>query len=301
MQEGREKNSGPRDEPTAATLVGAMTKILAASTAIALLALALPSDAQLLAAREAPLAVGHHHLNVTDVKAHARFWGDLLGGQLAKFGDTDVVKLPDTLLFLRVQDPTGESDGSTVNHLGFRVPDLRGLVPKLKAAGIEMVTRDVVADAQADVHYNSTQQVYMAFAKGPDGIRVELMEDRELRSTVSHHIHIFTDDDAATQAWYVRHFGGKPGTRGPFRKADVPGIELTFAKASGPVQPTKGRVLDHIGFEIDNLEAFCKQLQASGISFDVPFRKIDRIGLSVAFLTDPWGTYIELTEGLDDF
>ena len=141
----------------------------------------------------------------------------------------------------------------------------------------------------------------MAFAKGPDGVRVELMEDKALEGIDSHHIHIFTDDDEATQAWYVKHFGGKPGTRGPFRKADVPGIELTFAKASDPVAPTKGRVVDHIGFEVDDLESFCRKLEADGVKFDIAFRRIENIGLSVAFLTDPWGTYIELTEGLDKF
>ena len=62
--------------------------------------------------------------------------------------------------------------------------------------------------------------------------------------------------------------------------------------------PTKGRALDHIGFEVNGLEAFCKKLEAQGIKFDVPYRKVPALGISVAFLTDPWGTYIELTEGL---
>ncbi len=35
--------------------------------------------------------------------------------------------------------------------------------------------------------------------------------------------------------------------------------------------PTKGRTLDHIGFEIAGLEAFCKRLEASGIKFDEPY------------------------------
>lgn len=258
-------------------------------------------SAQLLASRDNAFAVGRHHLNVTDVDAHKKFWSELLGGKMAKFGETNVVKLPNTLLFLREQEPTGESDGSTVNHLGFKVPDLHALVPKLKAAGIEMVTTDVVAGATEDVHHNTGQNVYMAFAKGPDGVRVELMESKELDGIDSHHIHIFTDDDAATQAWYVEHFGGKPGTRGPFRKADVPGIELTFAKATDPVEATKGRAVDRIGFEVDGLESYCKKLEAAGVKFDIPFRKIETTGLSVAFLTDPWGTYIELTEGLDTF
>ncbi len=76
-------------------------------------------------------------------------------------------------------------------------------------------------------------------------------------------------------------------------------MNLTFSQATGPVAPTKGRALDHIGFEVKDLEAFCKKLEAAGVKFDMPYRKIPALGLSIAFLTDPWGTYIELTEGLN--
>jgi hypothetical protein len=64
--------------------------------------------------------------------------------------------------------------------------------------------------------------------------------------------------------------------------------------------PTKGRRLDHIGFEVPNLEAFCKRLASMGVSFDVPYQK-STDGVAHAMLTDPWGTSIELTEGLTGF
>ena len=63
--------------------------------------------------------------------------------------------------------------------------------------------------------------------------------------------------------------------------------------------PTKGRALDHIGFEVRNLEAFCKKLEASGVKFDEPYSKSRNPGYASATLTDPWGTTIELTEGLN--
>ena len=47
------------------------------------------------------------------------------------------------------------------------------------------------------------------------------------------------------------------------------------------------------------LQDVVKKLEAAGVTFDVPYRKIPALGLSLAFLTDPWGTYIELTEGLN--
>jgi hypothetical protein len=63
--------------------------------------------------------------------------------------------------------------------------------------------------------------------------------------------------------------------------------------------PTKGRSIDHIGFEVKDLETFCKKLEAGGIKFDIAYRKVPALGISIAFFTDPFGTYIELTEGLD--
>jgi hypothetical protein len=79
---------------------------------------------------------------------------------------------------------------------------------------------------------------------------------------------------------------------------DLPGVNLSFGPAAMPQEPTKGRSIDHIGFEITNLDEFAKKLDAQGIKLDVPIRQIPNTKLKIAFLTDPWGTYIELTEGL---
>ena len=243
------------------------------------------------------MKIGRHRLNVTDLAAHRRFWVELLGGRLSRFGGADVVSLPGALLLLRVQHPTGGSSGSTVDHLGFGVPDLRGLVRRLQAEGIQMVTARVVTGCEGIIHHSTEQDLHLAFAQGPDGMRVELMEDGALDGTAGHHIHIYTEDDAAAQAWYAEHFDGERGTRGRFRKVDIPGIELSFARSGGPSEPTKGRVLDHIGFKVDGLEKFCKRLGREGIRFDRPFTRIEGTGASEAALTDPWGTGISLTEG----
>ena len=56
--------------------------------------------------------------------------------------------------------------------------------------------------------------------------------------------------------------------------------------------------MGHIGFEIKNLEAFCKELAAKGVMFDQPYSKSRHKSYASAELTDPWGTSIELTEGL---
>ena len=44
-----------------------------------------------------------------------------------------------------------------------------------------------------------------------------------------------------------------------------------------------------------------KKLEALGVKIDRPFTKIPASGISLAFIIDPWGTYIELTEGLGQY
>ena len=44
-----------------------------------------------------------------------------------------------------------------------------------------------------------------------------------------------------------------------------PSTSSTRSAAPDGVAPTKGRSLDHVGFEVQDLEAFCKKLEAAGV------------------------------------
>ena len=130
-------------------------------------------------------------------------------------------------------------------------------------------------------------------------MRVEITEDPTIDAPFKmHHVHFFNAAPIEVQAWYAKTFGAKPGKGARFDAADLPGVNLTFSASDGPVVGTKGRSLDHIGFEVKGLEAYIKKLEASGIKMDQPYTKIASTQLVIAFLTDPWGTSIELTENL---
>ena len=246
--------------------------------------LASGAGAQLAAPNAAGVSMGHYHLNVRDPEAHRVFW-TTLGGTPAKLGDLDVIKFPDVLVLYRKAEVAGGTEGSVIGHVGFRVKDLHASLEKWRAAGLKIVPGA------------SPHQVFVI---APDEIRVEMTEDPSLDVPIAnHHIHFYTSSVGETKAWYVKMFGARPGKRGPFEAADLPGVNLTFSQASGPVAGTKGRALDHIGFEVRDLEAFCRKLEAAGVRFDMAHRKIPALGISIAFLTDPWGTNIELTEGLN--
>ena len=85
---------------------------------------------------------------------------------------------------------------------------------------------------------------------------------------------------------------------GEFKAADLPGVNLTWQTAERRPVPTQGRRLDHIGLEVTSITAFCAKLEASGIKLDMAVTPRPDLGLTLAFITDPWGTRIELTEGL---
>jgi catechol 2,3-dioxygenase-like lactoylglutathione lyase family enzyme len=268
-----------------------------------LLAVTLPASAQLSAARDAPVAYGHHHLNVTNIAEHKRFFADTLGGVPITLAGREIVKFPNVLVFLRQQNPTGGTKGTSVNHLGFSVPDLRQTVAKLKASGYTMVTREEapsIWQVKDDIGTMAGRAVAIAFVMGPDALKVEIVENKEQTTPVAlHHVHFGGPQNEDMAAWYVKVFGAKaapPG--GQFPSAALPGVALNFSPSATPVVGTQGRVVDHIGFEIDNLPEFLKKVEAMGIT-PVNVRQVPELNVSIGFITDPWGTYIELTEGLD--
>jgi catechol 2,3-dioxygenase-like lactoylglutathione lyase family enzyme len=278
-------------------------RLVLAALFVFVLAAASTASAQLIAAKDGPIVYGHHHVAASNIAEHKRFWADTLGGTVAKFGNNaDIVKFPNVLIFFREQKPTGGTRGTTANHIGFSVPNLRAVVDKVKANGFQMITRREVAATQqvvddiAPVNANTS----IAFALGPDDVKVELLENKQQRMPVMlHHVHFFGQQNAEMQAWYAKVFGAKPRTAPNFLVADLPGVALNFTASPDPVVGTQGRAVDHIGFEVRNLEAFCKKLEEMGIKLNVPYRSVPALGLSIAFITDPWGTYIELTEGLN--
>jgi catechol 2,3-dioxygenase-like lactoylglutathione lyase family enzyme len=100
---------------------------------------------------------------------------------------------------------------------------------------------------------------------------------------------------AKAQAWYAKTFGGKAGTRNDAPVVDLPGAQIRFAMADAKQAPTRGRVLDHIGFDVRDHAAFVQRIEAEGIKLDEPVRK-SPAGNTITYITDPWGTRIEIVQ-----
>ena len=251
-------------------------------SAVSVLAVA-PAFAQLAAPNAAGVAIGHMHINASDVDSQKRFWSNV-GGTIIQREKITMVQFPGIYVLLRQQDYKGGSVGSVINHFGLTAKDTDAMVVKWRAAGLA---------------WEKGNNPGQGFLTGPDGVRVEIYENKAQATPLAmHHIHLMVADPQAALKWYTDNFGATAGHRGMYDTANVPGTEITLAK-SAPQVPTKGRSIDHMGFEVKGLDAFAAKLQAAGIKTDGPIRNsTNAAGLRLFYVTDPWGTEIEVTEGL---
>ena len=112
---------------------------------------------------------------------------------------------------------------------------------------------------------------------GPDDVKVELVQiaDQTVPAALQH-VHFFGPHREEMQAWYVKVFGARASAPAPaarFLTATLPGVSLNFTASPVPVVGTRGRVVDHVGFEIDDLPIFLGKLDAMGIATE-PVRQV---------------------------
>jgi catechol 2,3-dioxygenase-like lactoylglutathione lyase family enzyme len=271
--------------------------------------------AAFLVAQTAPpnatgISMGHIHLVVPDPAAMQKTWVDVMGGTPLSAGPLTMVKLKNVFIIMTTAPNAAMregTEGSVVNHVGFSVKSFAATKAKAEKAGLAV--RELTPNVQAFVTF-------------PNNVTVEIQEDTALTTDSEFtHYHLQVPDANAAREWYLKTFGGEIGERRKGVKgAKIPGGFVDFLAAGGggkgkgkapaadgappaaPPKPaaSKGRVLDHIGFEVKDLKAFTDRLTADGHKMDKGFTDVKaKIGLNIAFFTDPDGTYIELTEGLN--
>ena len=256
--------------------------------------------AQLAAPNESGVSIAQAHLMVKDPAQQKKLWVEIMGAKVTHTGSLELLQLPGIFIVLEKGEPTGGSGGTSVNHLGFLIKDYADIKAKITAANIEVAADGYKADGCAAAPGTPACQFTVVF---PDGVRVEYTEDKTLTVPVAnHHIHMNIPDREGLRAWYAKTLGATAGLRrGTIMAAKFPGEyggEIDFNPATESPVGTKGRSIDHIGFEVKGLAAYCKKLEAQGVMLDVPYHSVPGTGLKSAFITDPVGTRIELTEGL---
>ena len=261
----------------------------------------LPLSALLIAQAPAPnksgVAVALVHLIVTNPEEHKKLWVDMLGAQVTSSGSLELLKLPGLFITLEKGEPSGPSNGSSVNHVGLWIKDYDAVKAKVTAARLTIISDNYKAAECASAPGTPACQMTIAF---PDGVGVEFTEDKQLTGTAaSHHIHMQTTDPQGLRAWYAKTLGATEGLRrGTIMAAMFERGEVDFNKAAAAQAPTKGRAIDHFGLEVKGLEALYKKLEAEGVKVDTAVHTKPGTKIKSAFITDPVGARIELTEGL---
>ena len=246
-----------------------------------------PAAAQPAPFNDAGVTMGHWHIVSKDVEANKKlFLG--MGAKMFMVGGNPLMMFPGVYINLNLGTEKGEggTPGSVVNHVGFIVNNVQEQVAKWKAAGVPVLP-------------GTNNRPDQAFVVTPDGVRIEILEDKTQSVPVrNEHVHLSVTEAEIpkAQAWYAKTFGGKAGTRNNAAVVDIPGVQVRFAKADAAQAPTRGRILDHIGFDVKDLQAFIRKIEAEGVKLDEPYRKNEATGVAITYITDPWGTRVELVQ-----
>ncbi|MBI2186865.1 MAG: VOC family protein [Acidobacteria bacterium] len=232
------------------------------------------------------VTMGHWHVVSKDIEANKKLFL-AMGGKLFMPGGNPLIMFPGVYINLNLGTEKGEGGtvGSVVNHVGFIVDNVQKRVAEWKAAGVTVLP-------------GNNNRLDQAYVVTPDGVRIEILEDKTQSVPIRHeHVHLFVPETEIprAQAWYAKTFGGKMGTRNDAPVVDIPGVQVRFGRADASQARTRGRILDHIGFDVKDHAAFVKKIQAEGVTLDEPVRK-SPTGSTITYITDPWGTRIEIIQ-----
>jgi catechol 2,3-dioxygenase-like lactoylglutathione lyase family enzyme len=276
-------------------------------------------SAQVALPNASGISAAHEHLIVSDQAASSAFWTALSGTPI-QIGTMNGMHLPNIYVLFQanrgrggaraqtpVANPTGAPtspapaqpapaaggspatvppppEGSVVDALGFKVKSLKETLARLDALGVKPEPGATATTASVI---------------SPEKVRILLTQDPSISApAISNEVLMKVPNPAEAAAWYGKWFGAGVVKQGNDPVAQIPGMSIRFVETKEPLAGTRGRALDHIGFEVKNLQAFAAKLQEGGVTINTPFRTMSLGFLTaITFVTDPWGTYIELNEG----
>ena len=140
---------------------------------------------------EVGVTMGHWHIASRDVQANKNLFV-AMGGTPVTSGN-EAVLFPGVRINLTLRNAPGSggSIGSVVNHVGFIVKNVQEQVAQWKANGVPVLP-------------GNNNRLDQAFVVTPDGVRIEILEDRNQSMPIRHeHVHFFVPEAEIpkAQAW----------------------------------------------------------------------------------------------------
>ncbi len=183
------------------------------------------------------VATGHVHLTVSDVEKAKSIWL-AFGAKEIKSGKLQALQFPGIYVMITQGAPTAGSGGSVIDHIGSPLRTSRS------------TSRSSSTTARGSPPRTRTWG--LVIGELPEGVLVEFRSEPGIAGPIEfHHFHLKSPDPDALQAWYLDTFGAEKSTRMNLPSAVVPGGRVDFLKtaAGQTTAPSKGRAIDHIGFE----------------------------------------------------
>jgi lactoylglutathione lyase len=230
------------------------------------------------------LVYDHVHMGSPDPAKSVAWWLEHLGPVPGAAPDR-VLFGPTIVAF--ASSPTAlPSQGGVIDHIAISVPNVAAKASEIAGAGGRLL---VGVQEWAGVFTH-------AFVEDPWGIKIELVDDPELRGL--HHMHLRVPDAAASYKWFLEMFGGSRDKM----KNRVDGVRYgrlwllaDTLPAGATAAPSAGRAIDHLGWRPPNLETAVAELKRKGAKFTVEPRD-GAGGLRISFLEDPVGVKIEVVQ-----
>jgi len=267
-----------------------------------------------------PSAHFHHlHLNTTDPPGAIKFYTSKFDCEERKFLNQDAVWAQQSwLLFNKVKTAPPWELTSAIWHFGWGAEDMKAAYQKQLELGTKFFTP--LTDISDILGGTSTGRFFYAYVETPDHGLVEL-------NTANHHrfghLHLFSEDPVAAGDWYAKHFGItlRNSTREPRFYRDhpiAPSASLMMDNVNIIIYPiqysrkayanhwgnnltrissTKGRVVDHIAFSVDDVSATLARLQTERVKILEARKSTNGGRLKHAFIEGPDSIRIELVEG----
>jgi len=262
-----------------------------------------------------PARFHHVHLNTTDPAAAIDFYASKFKARKERFADImDAVWTGDSwLLFTKVPSAPPSELISSIWHIGWGAEDMPSTYRKHVEGGTRFATP--ITDISGMVGGN--RSFFYAYVEGPDQALIEL-------NTANHHdfghVHLFSADPPATGAWYAKHFGLRVRSQTAKRVYNgmqiAPSAFVTADHVSMIIYPmeyvrslapqlwqdrtefasTRQRVIDHVGFAVDDLDATLALLRQEGVKITTEPRSIANGQIRLAFIEGPDNIAIELLE-----
>ena len=159
----------------------------------------------------------------------------------------------------------GSSQRTGIDHISFSYEDLTAKMSELERVGVGGRGVRLQRFEDGSTLRDVPGLFKYGFVFDPWGTRIELVEDADYLGF--HHIHLSSTDPDAALSWYRETFGGESA-----RLRDMlDGVLLNdiwllaMPHEEGVPAATSGRAIDHIAFQVDDLDATTAQLLGAGL------------------------------------